>query len=113
MRITTKLCSVFALLLWAETTLCEASSSSGNVDTVFITLEKAEDRFVQNNLQLLAARFGIGAAKAAAYQAGLWSNPNIAVEQNAYNKYTNKYFDVSRTGNTEVQLQQLKRFNSN
>ncbi len=107
MRTTTGLFMVFALCFGAETGRCEPLSPSSKVDTVSLTVEKAEERFVQNNLQLLAARFGIGAAKAAVYQAGLWSNPNIAVEQNAYNRFTNRYFDISKTGNTEVQLQQL------
>jgi len=76
-------------------------------DTVAITLQQAEGRFLKNNLQLLAARFNIDAAKAAVYQAELWNNPNISIEQNAYNKFTKRYFDVTKTGNTEVQLQQL------
>ncbi len=107
MRITLRLIVITALFPWIETGQCSPLSPSDKAETVSITLEKAETLFVQNNLQLLAARYGIGAAKAAVYQAGLWSNPNITIEQNAYNKFTNKYFDVSKTGNTEVQLQQL------
>jgi cobalt-zinc-cadmium efflux system outer membrane protein len=87
--------------------LAEAQSFGSRSDTVAVTLEQAEERFLNSNLQLLAARFNIDAAKAAAVQAEIWSNPNIAVEQNVYNKFTKKYFDISKTGNTEVQLQQL------
>jgi len=76
-------------------------------DTVAITLQQAEERFLKNNLQLLAARFNIDAAKAAVVQAELWNNPNISIEQNAYNKFTKRYFDVTKTGNTDIQLQQL------
>ncbi len=85
--------------------ICNAQAPG--TDTVDITLQQAEGRFLRNNLQLLAARFNIDAAKAAVYQAELWSNPNIAIEQNVYNKFTKKYFDITKTGNTEVQLQQL------
>jgi outer membrane protein, heavy metal efflux system len=76
-------------------------------DTVKVTIESAEQRFLQNNLQLLASKLRIDAARAAAMQAGLWSNPNIAFEQNIYNQYTGKWFDVTSSGNSEIQIQQL------
>jgi cobalt-zinc-cadmium efflux system outer membrane protein len=87
--------------------VCQAQAVGSRTDTVAITLQQAEGRFLKNNLQLLAARFNIDASKAAVYQAELWSNPNLSIEQNAYNKFTKRYFDVTKTGNTEVQLQQL------
>ena len=93
--------------LFAVQASCPAQAPGTRTDTVAITLQQAEGRFLKNNLQLLAARFNIDAAKATVYQAELWSNPNISIEQNAYNKFTKKYFDVTKTGNTEVQLQQL------
>jgi cobalt-zinc-cadmium efflux system outer membrane protein len=84
-----------------------AQAPAARTDTVAITLQQAEERFLKNNLQLLAARFNIDAAKAAVVQAELWNNPNISIEQNAYNKFTKRYFDVTKTGNTDIQLQQL------
>ncbi len=87
--------------------VCSAEAAGTRTDTVAITLQQAEGRFLKNNLQLLAARFNIDASKAAVYQAELWSNPNISIEQNVYNKFTKRFFDVTKTGNTEVQLQQL------
>lgn len=84
-----------------------AQSPWERTDTSSVTLRQAEEMFLKNNMQLLAARFNIDAAKAAVYQAELWSNPNIAVEQNVYNKFTKRYFDATKTGNTEIQLQQL------
>ena len=93
--------------LFAVQASCPAQAAGTRTDTVAITLQQAEGLFLKNNLQLLAARFNIDAAKATVYQAELWSNPNISIEQNAYNKFTKKYFDVTKTGNTEVQLQQL------
>ncbi|MDR3665336.1 MAG: TolC family protein, partial [Ignavibacteriaceae bacterium] len=77
------------------------------VDTVFVSLKTAEERFLKENLQLLASRYNINAADAQITQAGLWSNPNISIEQNIYNQSTRRYFDFTRTGNTEVQIQQL------
>ena len=76
-------------------------------DSVRITLGHAEKAFLKNNLQLLAARFQIDAADAQIAQARLWNNPNISFEQNVYNWDTKKYFDVTSTGNSGIQLQQL------
>jgi cobalt-zinc-cadmium efflux system outer membrane protein len=53
------------------------------VDTVRLTLPDAEQRFVQNNLQVLAQRYNITAAQALAVQARLIDNPTILVDQNA------------------------------
>ncbi len=76
-------------------------------DTVRITMAEAESLFVRRNLGLLAARFNIEAARAAVVQAGLWNNPNVAIEQNIYNQNTGRYFDFTRTGNTDIAVQQL------
>jgi cobalt-zinc-cadmium efflux system outer membrane protein len=76
-------------------------------DTVTVSLVQADQIFLRNNLQLLAAKFNIEAAKAAILQAQLWNNPNISIEQNIYNQETGRYFDFTSSGNTEVQLQQL------
>jgi cobalt-zinc-cadmium efflux system outer membrane protein len=59
------------------------ASSPLPVDTVRLTLPDAEQRFVQNNLQLLAQRYNITAAQALAVQARLIDNPTILVDQNA------------------------------
>jgi len=78
-------------------------------DTLKITQQQADQLFLSNNLQLLASRFNIGASEASIAQAKLWDNPNITVEQNIYNQYTKKYFDITATGNTGIQIQQLFR----
>ena len=97
---------VLALLLCFFTAR-GASGTESQTDTVRITIQEAEGRFLKNNLQLLAARLNIDAATAGITQARLWSNPNIAIEQNVYNQFTRRWFDVTGTGNTEVQIQQL------
>ena len=94
-------------LFLAAQVISLAQAPETRTDTVAITLQQAEGRFLKNNLQLLAARFNIDAAKAAVIQAELWNNPNLSIEQNAYNKFTKRYFDVTKTGNTDIQLQQL------
>ncbi len=94
------------LLMWSLSTLARTAAFS-QPDTIRITLQEAEQRFLRSNLQLIAARYNIDAAMAAVTQAKLWSNPNIQIEQNVYNQFTRRYFDFTKDGNTEVQLQQL------
>ncbi|MCL2329218.1 MAG: TolC family protein [Bacteroidetes bacterium] len=48
-------------------------------DTTKITIEQAEKRFLEHNLQLLAERYNIDIADAAIVQARLWENPNVTV----------------------------------
>ena len=94
-----------ALLCLAQSANSWAQESP--IDSVKITLPKAEERFLKSNLQLLAARLNIDAATAGVLQTKLWSNPNIAIEQNVHNQFTGRWFDFTKTGNTEVQIQQL------
>ncbi|MEW5841732.1 MAG: TolC family protein, partial [Bacteroidota bacterium] len=76
-------------------------------DTVRLSLQNAEETFIKGNLQLIAARFNISASEAAIVQSRLWNNPNISIEQNIYNQYTKRVLDVTSSGNTGIQLQQL------
>ncbi len=101
-----KISTLIGLSVLFSLALC-GQDSAVRSDTVALDLGDAERQFLAANLQLLAARFNIDAARAAETQAGLWSNPNISIEQNVYNQETGKYFDFTKTGNTEVQLQQL------
>ncbi len=67
----------------AQTPTQPTAAASLAADTVQLTLPEAEQRFVQNNLQLLAQRFNITAAQALAVQARLIDNPTIVLDQNA------------------------------
>lgn len=72
-----------------------------------LTIAQAEKQFFEKNYQLLALKYGIEAARAQALQASLWDNPQISIEQNIYNPLNKRYFDVTSSGNTDVQIQQL------
>jgi len=76
-------------------------------DTVRISIAEADRLFLQNNFQVIASRYSLDAARAAVVQAGLWTNPSLSVEQNVHNQYTGRWFDVTSTGNTALQIQQL------
>lgn len=77
-------------------------------DTLRITLQEAEQQFLQNNLALLAARYDIDMARAEIIQARLYNNPTLTVSGNLYNPDLKKTFDISnKTGQYDIQLQQL------
>lgn len=101
----------FFLLLTAAFSFCFSARSAAAAplatDTLRLTLPEAERQFVAGNLQLLAQRYAISAAEAQIRQARLWDNPTVSIEQNAYNQQTNRVLDVTRQGNTTVQVQQL------
>ncbi len=94
-------------LMCAAPRFAIAQVSLSTADTVALTLHQGEERFLKGNLLLLAAALNIEAARATVLQAGLWSNPNIVIEQNVYNQYTKRYFDFTKDGNTEFAVQQL------
>ena len=53
-------------------------------DTLQLTLPKAEETFLKNNLSLLAAQYNINANEALIQQAKAWDNPILNTEQNLY-----------------------------
>src|SRR6478672_5599980 len=76
-------------------------------DTLHITLQDAENQFIQKNFLLLASKYQVSTADAAIIQAKLYPNPNLDIEQGVYNQETKKWFDLSSTGETALSLQQL------
>jgi cobalt-zinc-cadmium efflux system outer membrane protein len=78
-------------------------------------LEQAQEQFVRKNFALIAQKFNVNLAEAAVEQAKLWYNPNLFVETNLYNGYTNKLLPygkqsdlVNPTGGVfNIQLQQV------
>jgi len=76
-------------------------------DTLHLTLQDAENQFIQKNFLLLALKYQVSSADAAIIQAKLYPNPNFAIEQGVYNQDTKKWFDLSSTGETALALQQI------
>ena len=87
--------------------LTKSQEQSPKADTVRLSLEETESRFQNENLQLLASKFNMDASEVAIVQAKLWNNPSLSIEQNIYNQYTRKFLDVTSSGNTGIQIQQL------
>jgi cobalt-zinc-cadmium efflux system outer membrane protein len=95
----------YYVALWA-CGLLGAVHAIAQPDTLRISLSNAEQRCLANNPQLAAGRRTIDAARAAEQQAGLWNNPTLSLEQNIYNQFTGKWFDLGAGGNTGIQIQQ-------
>jgi outer membrane protein, heavy metal efflux system len=99
--------TVLLLLMW----LCPWAQSR---DTVQLTLPQAEGLFLQNNLSVLAAQYGLDAAQALVQQARLWDNPVLNTDQNLLDKY-GRFMNHSKSGidgtsgQVYVQVQQLLR----
>lgn len=101
-------------LLLLGLNLISVLPSSGQ-DTLRLTLEQAQERFVQKNFALIAQKFNINIAEAGVQQAKLWYNPNLFVETNLYNGYTHKFLPygkqedlINPTGGViNLQLQQV------
>jgi outer membrane protein, heavy metal efflux system len=76
-------------------------------DTIVRTLIDEEKLFLEGSFQLIAAKYEVSASDAAVIQAKLYPNPNLFIDQGAYNKETGKWFDISKTGQTAASLEQL------
>ena len=72
-----------------------------------LTVNEAEQRFLERNLSLIAERYNIDMAQAQVLQAKLFENPVISLEQNVYNRLNGKYFDFGKEGEAVVEIEQV------
>jgi len=99
--------NVKRLCLAGMLALCMVSGLRAQ-DSLRRTLPETETLFLQKNLQLLAEKFNIDAARAQVLQASLYSNPTISYTANIFNPDQKKWFDVSnKTGEYGLNIQQL------
>jgi outer membrane protein, heavy metal efflux system len=79
-------------------------------DSLKITLDSAEQIFLNGNYLLLAQKYNIQAQKAQEIQAKLYPNPNLSVFYSLYNTQTKKFFPTgmgTSGGELTAQLSQL------
>lgn len=89
-----------------------ALAQQNPADTLRLSLPDAEKRFIDSNLQLLAAHYNIDAQKALVQQAKLWDNPILSTDQvvsagGQFLPYSKKLDDGTSMGQYSIQLQQL------
>ena len=88
-----------------------SAASFAQTDTLSMSVDEADKRFLDSNLSLLAAHYNVDANKAFIEQAKLWPNPILSTDQNIYSN--NKFFEHGKdangdpTGQYFIQLQQL------
>ncbi len=88
-----------------------ATLAFGQTDTVSLSINEVDKRFLDSNLSLLAAHYNVNANKAFIEQAKLWPNPVLNTDQNIYSNNTffehGKGYNGVPTGQYFIQLQQL------
>src|SRR6478735_1464614 len=82
-------------------------AQSAPADSLKISLQQAEQLFQERNLPLLMQKANIEAARAGIIQARLFENPVIYLEQNIYNPINGREFDVTKTGESIISINQL------
>lgn len=82
------------------------SLSAQNTDTLHVSLEQAEQLFLQKNLLLLSQRYQADAAKANEIQQKLYNNPVISAELAAYGD-NHRWFDISNKGQKTFGIDQV------
>lgn len=98
----------FILCLCMLIILLSGFSRAMAQDTIYMSIQTAQKRFMMQNLELISARFEIDKASAHILQSRLLNNPEFEIIANAYNPEDNKFFDVSnRTGDYGFRLEQL------
>lgn len=101
-----------AVLFIAVIVFALQSRASYTVDTLHITVQEAEKRFLDSNLALLIGKTNIDVQKALEIQAKVFDNPNISYTHNLYNPNTHHFFSVNSNngeGELSAQLTQLIR----
>jgi len=83
---------------------CKAAAQEGipKQDTLHITLDSAEARFLRQNLALLAQSYNVDANKALIIQARLYPNPNFSINTTVYNPQAKKWFPAPFSEDGEI-----------
>ncbi len=72
-----------------------------------LSLQQCEDKFVKNNLLLLAEQYNLDIAKASVIQAKIWDLPVVSGEINAINPQDKRVLDIGAKGQKAIAVQQL------
>jgi len=85
------------------TAKAQQNNEPPRADSLSLTLDSAENMFLQNNFQLLAQKYNIDAQKALVIQAKLYPNPNINFATALYNPQAKAFLPLPFSTNGEVQ----------
>jgi len=76
-------------------------------DTLRLSIDSVEQRFLKNNLALIAQKYEIASARAAIIQAHLFENPTFYYENYIPNPFKGQYYSPNTFTENYFQLQQL------
>lgn len=93
----------FLLVAMCFTAKAQQNNEPPRADSLSLTLDSAENMFLQNNFQLLAQKYNIDAQKALVIQAKLYPNPNINFATALYNPQAKAFLPLPFSTNGEVQ----------
>lgn len=94
-------------LILTVLTTCITTVHAQPPDTLHLTLQQAEQRFIDSNLGLLAAKFQIDIAKSGVITAGLYHNPELSFENVLYDPENKRWLDPGYKGTNAVELSQV------
>jgi cobalt-zinc-cadmium efflux system outer membrane protein len=86
---------------------CMATVQAQSTDTLHLTLQQAEQRFIDSNLSLLAAKYQIDIAKSEVITAGLYHNPELSFENVLYDPDHKRWLDPGYNGTNAAELSQV------
>jgi cobalt-zinc-cadmium efflux system outer membrane protein len=102
--------AIICYFLFTAITL-NASRGQGIIkDTLRLDIHKAENLFLQSNLQIIAQKYNLDAARALIIQAKLYPNADFYWGNNFYNSKTDQYFPLSLShtnSDNNAQISQL------
>ena len=76
-------------------------------DTLSLTLQQTEERFLDSNFLLLAQKYNIDVQRAYIIQAKLWPNPNFSIGHAIYSGGVHEFFPTGVNDETNANLSQL------
>lgn len=86
---------------------CSAILQAQPADSLHLTLKEAEQRFIDCNLSLLAAKYKIDIAKSEVITAGLYNNPELSFENVLYDPENKKWLDPGYNGTNAAEINQV------
>lgn len=75
-------------------------------DTIKLSINSLENKLESQSRILKAQKYAIESAKGQINQAGIWSNPNLNIQQPIYNSTTKNYFPLGSNGSLALDLNQ-------
>lgn len=97
-------CTVF---VFALSVFGKVQAQSISTDSISLNMDSLEARFLRNNLDLLASRYNIDIQKAQIIQAKLFPNPNVSIQQIAYNQQSKSVLPFTKNGELTGEISQL------